>query len=93
MAPRVKDVRPTTTSIQAVFEFENSVGHGRGVVQLVKTDADDWKAWIAFTRLEGLKDNRDVAEPKSTNRVDSDGPLVVIIGAGRIQRRLVQSHY
>lgn len=93
LAPRVKDVRPPTTTIQAVFEFENSVGHGRGVVQLVKTDAGAWKAWMAFMRLEGLKDDRNLAQPENTNSLDSEGPTVVVIGAGRIRRTPVQSHY
>ena len=86
LAPHIKDLRPLITTIQAVFEFENSVGHGRGVVQLVRTDEDAWKAWMAFTRLEGLKEDRDLSPEKTTNRLDSDGPTVVIIGAGMIRR-------
>lgn len=62
--------------VQAILTFEHRLGSGSAVVRL-KPDADGWKAWTFFARLETLRGH----EPMSGER----RPRGVTHGAERAQ--------
>ncbi|MGC0362357.1 putative flavoprotein involved in K+ transport [Rhodococcus sp. 27YEA15] len=52
--PRIIDADPERPCIEALFDFETPVGHGRGVVRIVEVDTT-WKALTLLTTLHDLQ--------------------------------------
>jgi thioredoxin reductase len=78
--------------VSAGFDFETRFGVGRGVVMLVNTDIDEWKAWVFHTILEKLHEGQ-AEQPSSklsnghmtnseTIKDSSFDHTVVVVGGG-----------
>ncbi|KAF8651407.1 hypothetical protein AX16_004800 [Volvariella volvacea WC 439] len=46
---------PDIAWVQLIFDFETEFGIGFGLARLVPTPNGEWKAYVVFTNLEGLK--------------------------------------
>lgn len=89
---------PDLAWIQAMFNFETTVGKGTGVFRLVPTANGEWKAHVVYTLLEEIKGHPERVGPlrdfvpnhgmwpekrrREINFEDRE-PAVVIIGAGQ----------
>ncbi|KLO18204.1 FAD/NAD-binding domain-containing protein [Schizopora paradoxa] len=94
----LQHIAPDLAWIQGIFDFETKVGLGFGIFRLVPTSSGQWKAYIFYTNLEGLKDfpervgaSRDMARsrgqwPEKRRReidFEDSEPAVIVIGAGQ----------
>ncbi|KLO18206.1 hypothetical protein SCHPADRAFT_936467 [Schizopora paradoxa] len=94
----LQPIAPDLAWIQGIFDFKTKVGLGFGIFRLVPTSSGQWKAYMLYTNLEGLKDFperigalRDMVpnhgqwpekRRREINFEDSE-PAVIIIGGGQ----------
>jgi len=66
--------------LESGFTFETNYGSCRGIIRLVNTGPEKWKAWTVSTGLDSLKRQEDVkpAESGSDEEVQ-----VLVVGAGK----------
>ena len=89
---------PDLAWIQAFFAFETNVGKGTGVLRIVPTATQHWKAHVVYTNLDELKGHPERcgafrnAEPfhaslpklrQEETGFENSEPAVLIIGAGQ----------
>ncbi|KAH7254563.1 hypothetical protein B0J15DRAFT_423922 [Fusarium solani] len=53
--PSFKTPAPGTNWVESMFEFETSIGRGKGMVRLVSGDKPGWKAYLINFTLQELK--------------------------------------
>lgn len=53
--PNFKTPAPGTNWVESMFEFETSIGQGKGMVRLVSGDQPGWKAYLINFTLQELK--------------------------------------
>ncbi|KAK0463689.1 putative dimethylaniline monooxygenase (N-oxide-forming) [Desarmillaria tabescens] len=91
--PVLVEAKPGFTWIQCLFTFETDVARGRGFFRLMQDSHDSlWKAKTLYTGIEELKGHEErqgKTRPSSvnytnhTNRIDDEGPVVLIVGVGQ----------
>ncbi|KAK2590851.1 hypothetical protein QQS21_011463 [Conoideocrella luteorostrata] len=86
------------TYVQSGFNFQTTVGSGRGVVRLANVGLDDWKAWTVSTQLERLRGQEEMEPMRLRSPVIQQEPpndatddlksratdlQVLVVGAGQ----------
>jgi hypothetical protein len=79
LAPKLMDMGGMLW-LESGFTFETNYGSCRGIIRLVNTGPEKWKAWTVSTGLDSLKGQEDVkpAESGSDEEVQ-----VLVVGAGK----------
>lgn len=73
-APAFRTVAPGVHWVDSMFDFENDVGRGKGVVRLVEEEDNVWKAYMINFTLQELKNVEEKAGiNRPTGKVDPKG--------------------
>ncbi|KAF3800122.1 putative indole-3-pyruvate monooxygenase YUCCA8 [Colletotrichum gloeosporioides] len=73
-APAFRTVAPGVHWVDSMFDFENDVGRGKGVVRLVEEEDNVWKAYMINFTLQELKNVEEKAGiSRPTGKVDPKG--------------------
>lgn len=82
--------RAGVDAVEALFDFETAVGHGRGVVRLVRDDDGVVRAWTLLTalyELDGFEEKIGDLRPRGEEYARNFG------GANWLDRRLAAQEY
>jgi len=72
-APQLVSRSPSPQSIEALFDFESTVGQGRGVVRLTPDGVGSWRAWTLLTTLQELHGHEQARRTRRPARVPDEG--------------------
>lgn len=75
-APSIVTPIPELDWVQSMFEFETSVGRGRGFLRLAQGPDGEWKAHMLYTALDELKGMEEGTGPRRSHggKNNSQGP-------------------